>query len=936
MTESQHSGIHTFLFTDIADSSHLWQEFPKEMSQALTAHDDIVHRLIPQFKGQIIKSTGDGVHATFDRVANAAHAVVAVQKELRDYPWQETGPLHVRMGLHTGDAESRDGDFYGTSVNKAARVMSLASGGQILLSDTTYTLLDEATDGDFNGRYLGAHRLKGLSGKTGIYQLIHPGLPDDFSPLKGVEAVPNNLPEETTSFIGREQEIDQIVNYLVDTESDTVRRRLVTLIGPGGTGKTRLSIQVARAVREAFPDGVWLFELAALTDPETIPNNVLKVLKLQETSGTPALKMLTSYLGDKQALLIFDNCEHLIDACAQLIEQILQAAPLMQVLASSREALGVSGETVQRIQSLPLPDSSTQAWDELQKSAAIQLFMARAESANAQQWLTAEYGTAIAQICRRLDGIPLAIEMAAARLNIFSPSQILERLDDRFRLLTGGSRTALPRLQTLQALIDWSYDLLSEEEKGLFQDLSAFAGGWTIEMALEVCSDWDVYSLLPQLVDKSLVMAEPQGDVMRYQFLETIRQYARDRMMDAGRATKIRDQHLNYFVSYSQPGDFVNAITGKQYTLRMLPDLENCRRALTWGIDQDPLSALELAGNLTTFWTNVSIREGISWVDKSLEKVASMQVHYEKTGEDLRLKRALANGYLARSGLMFPLGRNEQAFEAAGKSVELFETLEDEFRLTFAHGLFGLAGISIGENKAALESIEAASVLEEKNPNRFVRALLLNLKGLAAIYLERDIQSARELMEQAIALDPAIATSMISGTFALIKIQALSQNWDRARELVEMALDGVAKSGLADNKRQINMYISERGHIERRSGNLDAALNIYSRMISSYRELGMEPAVANLLECFAMIAVQKGQLIRAGKLFGAAEALRERTQADMMPYERMEYEAAMSGFKSMIEPEELSAAWQSGRSYTTDQAIDEALRYAEYKTKVGG
>jgi predicted ATPase len=858
-----------------------------------------------------------------------------MQKDLLDTPWQETGPLHVRMGLHTGDAESRDGDFYGTSVNKAARVMSLAAGGQILLSDITYTLLDEAADADFNGRYLGAHRLKGLSGKTGIYQLIHPGLPDDFVPLKGVEAVPNNLPEETTTFIGREQEIDQIGDYLVDTEADPERRRLVTLIGPGGTGKSRLSIRAARAVKEAFTDGIWLVELAALTDPETIPNTVLKVLKLQETSGTPALKMITSYLGDKQALLIFDNCEHLIDACAQLIEQILQAAPLIQVLASSREALGVSGETVQRIQSLPLPDSSTLSWEELQKSEAIQLFMARAESANAQQWLTTEYGTAIAQICRRLDGIPLAIEMAAARLNIFSPSQILERLDDRFRLLTGGSRTALPRLQTLQALIDWSYDLLSEEEKGLFQDLSVFAGGWTIEMALEVCSDWDVYSLLPQLVDKSLVTAEPQGDVMRYQFLETIRQYARDRMMDAGRSHKIRDQHLKYFVSFSQLGDFVNAITEIEYTLRMLPNLENCRSALTWGIDQDPLSALELAGNLMILWTKVSIREGISWVDKTLEKVASMQVQNEKTEANLRLTRALANGHLARGFLMFPLGHNQQAFEAAGKSVELYKTLEDEFRLTIAYSLYGLAGISIGEKKAALEAIEAASVLEGKNPNRFVRALLLNLKGLGAIYLERDIQSARELMEQAIALEPAIATSMISGIFALIKIQALSQNWDRARELVEIAMDGVAKSGLTDNKRRINMYLSERGHIERQSGNLDAALNIYSRMISSYRELGMEPAVANLLECFAMIAVQKGQLVRAGQLFGAAEALRERIQADMMPYERMEYEAALSGFKSMIEPEELSTAWQSGRSYTTDQAIDEALRYAEYKTRAG-
>lgn len=935
MPESQNFGIHTFLFTDIADSSRLWQEFPKEMSQALTAHDDIMHRLIPQYKGQIVKSTGDGVHATFERVTYAAQAVVAVQEQLRDYPWQETGPLWVRMGLHTGDAESRDGDYYGTSVNKAARVMSLAAGGQILLSDITYTLLDEAADSDFNGRFLGEHRLKGLSGKTGIYQLIHPGLPDDFAPLKGGEAVPNNLPQEMTSFIGRELEIDQIEEYLLDTEADTERRRLVTLVGPGGTGKTRLSIQAARAVREAFSDGVWLVELAALTDPKRIPNTLLNVLELQETSSTPDLKMLTTYLRDKQALLIFDNCEHLIDACAQLIEQILQAAPLVQVLASSREALGLPGETVQRIQSLPLPESDEQLWEEVRKSAAIRLFLARAESANAQRWLTAENGPYILQICRRLDGIPLAIEMAAARLTVFSPSQILERLDNRFRLLTGGSRTALPRLQTLQALIDWSYDLLTEEEKGLFQDLSVFAGGWTVEMALDICSDWDVYSLLPQLVDKSLVVAEPQGDGMRYRYLETMRQYTRNLLMDSGRSTRIRNQHLNYFVSFSQPDDLVTAISEKEYSLRVLPNLENCRSALTWGIDEDPLSALEMAGNLVTLWVNVSIREGISWVDKTMEKVASMPVQSERTEDNLRLKRALANGWLARGFLMFPLGHNEQAFAAAGKSVELYKTLDDEFRLTVAYSLYGLAGISIGKKETALEAIEAASELEEKNPNRFIRALLLNLKGLAAIYLEKDIQSARDLMEQAIALEPAIATSMISGTFALIKIQALSQNWDRARELVEMALDGVTKLGLTDNKRQINMYLAERGHIERQSGNLDAALNIYSRLITSYQELGMEPAVANLLECFAMIAVQKEQLFRAGQLFGAAEALRESTQADMMPYERMEYDSALSGFQSMIEPDELSAAWQSGRTLSKDQVIDLALQYAEYKSRFG-
>ncbi len=921
--------MQTFLFTDIADSSRLWQQYPREMSRALADHDHILKRVIQRYKGRIVKSTGDGVHAAFERISDACWAAIAIQQELSGHPWEETGPLRVRMGLHTGEAERRDGDYFGTSVNKAARLMALAAGGQVLLTEISFGLLKDIGAEGLKGRLIGKYRLKGLAGRTGIYQLTHPDLPGEFPALPGGESVPNNLPLELTSFIGREREIDQIIQSMLDTEGNPERRRLVTLIGPGGTGKTRLSIQAARQLREAFMDGVWLVELAPLTDPVAIPQTVLDVLALQETPDTPAIKLLSTYLRERQALLIFDNCEHLVEASAQVIEQILQAAPLVQVLASSREALGIYGETVQRIPSLPLPRGQNETWEQLQSSEAVQLFLARAEAANAQRWLTADSGPAIAQICRRLDGIPLAIEMAAARLRVFSPAQILDRLDDRFRLLTGGSRTALPRLQTLQALIDWSYDLLSEEERGLLRDLSVFADGWTIEMAAAVCADWDVDTLLPSLVDKSLVVAEPQEDGMRYKFLETIRQYARDRLMASGRGAQIRHRHLRYFVTFTYAEDVLDLRTIEEFAARTIPNIENFRAALTWGLEEDPLSALELAGNLMTYWSLGPIVEGLAWVDKSLEIVeGNLETDLENVA-DRRLRKALANGYLARNLSLFQLGHNEKAYQAAKTSLTLYQGLEGENRLAMIYGMVGLAGISQGIKEGSLEALEKGIELAKSRSNKLLYATLLNIKGLARIYLEMDIPGAVDYMEQAIAIEPTIATWSISGNFALIKIQALTQNWARARELVDLAIQNTAELIYIENKRQLNMYYSERGHIERQSGNLEAALNIYARMILSYRELSMEPAVANLLECFAMIAVQKGQLPRAGRLFGAAEALRERIGADMTSYERMEYEAAVGQLKTLLDPEDLDASWQGGRNMSMDQAIDFSRAYAD-------
>ncbi len=917
--------MQTFLFTDIADSTLLWQRFPEAMSRSLAAHDAILARLIPEHRGRIVKSTGDGVHAAFDQVRQAALAAVAVQQALAEQHWKETGPLQVRMGLHTGDAEQRDGDYYGTAVNKAARVMSLAAGGQVLLTDVAHALVQENPPPGVGGRELGKLRLKGLAGKTGLYQLLHPDLPDNFPPLRTGDSIPNNLPERMTPFIGREREMDILVNYLVDTDADLQRRRLVTLIGPGGTGKTRLSIHAARAVREAFPDGVWLIELAALTDPQAVPQAVLDVLGLQETPDSPALKLIASYLKARQALLIFDNCEHLVEASAGLIEQTLKAAPLVQVLASSREALGTYGETVLRIPSLPLPES--EKWEHVLESEAVRLFADRAEAAGAGRWISPEHAQAIAQICRRLDGIPLALEMAAARLRVFSPAQILERLDDRFRLLTGGSRTALPRLQTLQALIDWSYDLLDDEEKALLQELSVFAGGWTIDMAMDVCPERDVLTLLPQLAEKSLVVAEPGEEGMHFSFLETIRQYARDRLMESGRSAEVLERHLAYFLSFTRTDSYWDQAYLETHFLKLAPQLENLRAALNWGLESDPLAALELAGNMTLLWSFGLAKEGLDWITQALARVRPEPERVDAETIDPERARIFTWALLSRGSLLFALGRNRDGLEDSKLGLTFAYRLGDPNLICLLNGIVALASIQIGEFKTAQSSIEEGLQLAEAHGSNYVNGMLLNIKGLIKLSAERDIAGARVLMERAVELDPATAKS-VTGLFPLIKIANLSQDWERSRQLVAMGLQIVEEAYDLDKRRFFNMYNAERGHIERLAGNLDAAEHMYGRLIVSYKELGMEPAVANLLECFAMIAVQKGRPRRAARLFGAAEALREQVGADMTMLERMEYGMSVGQLKGMMDAGELDSVWKKGRNLDIDKGIALALEYA--------
>jgi predicted ATPase/class 3 adenylate cyclase len=518
------TGTIAFLFTDIESSSKLWEQYPEAMSAALAEHNMLLRRVIEAHKGYIFKLWGDAAYAAFDTAIDALNAALESQRELLRHSWGELGSLRVRMALHSGAAEVRDGDYFGPTLNRCARLLSAAHGGQILLSAATEELVRDGLPQGVSLRPLGQHRLKDLQRPENIFQVIHPDLPAEFSSLRTLNAVPNNLPIQLTSFIGREREIREVQELLKQT-------RLLTLTGSGGCGKTRLALQVAADLLEDYPDGVWFIDLSVLTDPLLVPSTVAATLGIHEESGQPTLTTLAEALKSRMLLLILDNCEHVVGACAHLAETLLRTCTAIRILATSREALGIAGEATWRVPSLSLPQShelnQADSLARITQYEAVRLFIERAEAASSDFRVTSHNIGAIVQICQRLDGIPLAIELAAARVTVLSVEQIAARLDDRFRLLTGGSRTALPRQQTLRAMMDWSYELLNDRERMLFRRLSVFAGGFTLEAVEAVCADEqippeEILDLVTNLVSKSLVVFEERDGEARYRLLETV------------------------------------------------------------------------------------------------------------------------------------------------------------------------------------------------------------------------------------------------------------------------------------------------------------------------------------------------------------------------------------------------------------------------------
>lgn len=669
------AGTVTFLLTDIVGSTRGWEDAPLAMAKAVARHYDLVAEAVGRHGGvrPIEQGEGDSVVGAFSRASDALAAAAEAQIALGSEAWPEGADISVRMGLHTGEAQLRDeGNYFGQTVNRCARLRALAHGGQVVVSRAVHDLVADRLPPGVELRDLGVHRLRDLGRPEHVFQVVHPEMRDDFPALVSLDAVPNNLPLQLTTFVGRELEMRELQGLLD-------RSRLVTLTGSGGCGKTRLALQAAVERLDRHLDGTWYVELAPLGDSTSVARVVADVLRIAEDPDQPATVTLVERLRDRDLLLVLDNCEHLLAEATSLADAVLRACPQVRILATSRQPLNVAGEAPWRVPSLELPvagdgDGEPEPIDALANYDAVRLFIDRATRARSNFRVTERNAAAVVQLCRRLGGIPLAIELAAARARTLTPEQLLNGLADRFRLLTGGADALLPRQQTLRASVDWSHDLLEEGERTLFRRLSGFAGGFTLDAAETVCAgdgldQAEILDLLSNLVDRSLVLVDDIAAEPRYTLLETIKEYGRERLEAADEDVRIRDRHLDHFATLARHAAPALHTEQLEATLdRLVPDHDNLRAALEWAnASFDRPRLLQMAVDLIFFWFYTAhFKEGDGWLQRAID---------DESDSDPKLR---AQSCWGRAYLNFYGGDFTAALDIAVEAREMAEAAGDD------------------------------------------------------------------------------------------------------------------------------------------------------------------------------------------------------------------------------------------------------------------
>ena len=592
------SGTVSFLFTDVEGSTALWESDADAMRTALERHDELIRKSVDTFGGSVFSTGGDGFAVAFGRAGDAVAAAIDAQMSLGRLKYPVA--LRVRMGVHTGEATERDGDYFGSAVNRAARLMAVGHGGQLLCSGVTAAIVAETLPDGCSLIDLGLHRLRDLSSPEHIHQVVVPGGAETFPPLRSLDAFRGNLPVQATAFIGRGRDIHELGRLFGEA-------RVITLTGVGGVGKTRLALQLAADVLPSFRDGAWFVELAGVVSADGVQDATGTVLGF--LGGTGLAAGLVEYLRPKELLLILDNCEHLLSPVADFVEQVVRSAPGVRVLATSREGLGVSGEYLRTVPSLELPGLNDTT-EGIQASDAVRLFNERAQEASAGYELTARDAPVVAELCRRLDGIPLAIELAAARVPALTPSEIAAHLDRRFRLLTGGRRSAVTRHQTLRNAMEWSYELLVPEEQIVLARLSVFSGGFDLCAAQAVAftdaiEPVDVLDIVSRLVSKSLVVAEARDGTTRYRLLETVRDFAWEQLQAGAATEEVARKHAEFFAGFARDaGSGLRGPDEAEWRQRVEREVDNLRAGLSWAVaagDVDlalkPVSDLAVLGD---------------------------------------------------------------------------------------------------------------------------------------------------------------------------------------------------------------------------------------------------------------------------------------------------------------------------------------------------
>jgi predicted ATPase/class 3 adenylate cyclase len=911
------TGTVTFLFTDIEGSTRLWEEQPNEARAALLRHDQLLEQIVVEHGGNVVRPRGEGDSrfAVFARATEAVVAACAIQHALYVEPWCTSSPVKVRVALHTGEADQREGDYYGSAVNRCARIRGAAHGGQTLLSQATWNLVHAALPSRISLRDLGEHRLKDLQGYEHIFQAVTPDVPSDFPPLRVLDNRPNNLPIQRSELLGREKELEALQALLLRQGSG-----LLTLTGPGGTGKTRLALQVGANLIDDFPDGVFLVNLTPVSNPSLVLSEIARTLGVRGSEGQPLTETLKEYIRGKQLLLLLDNFEQVVEA-ASLVAALLATAPRLKVLVTSRAVLHLRGEQEFRVPPLRLPDARRlPPLGQISQYGAVALFVERAKLVKPEFELTAENASVVVEICRRLDGLPLPIELAAARIRLFPPQAMLARLESRLKLLTGGARDLPAHQQTMRSAVAWSYDLLHPEEQKLFRRMSVFVGSCTLEAAEAVCSPYqgsaleiDVVDGVSSLLEKSLLQQEELHGEPRFRMLETIQEFGLEMLAESGDKPEIRRQHAAFYLELGERAE--SALRGGElptWLERLQAEHGNMRATLAWALDPekgDPQIALRLCWNLLAFWIVLGYaNEGLVWVERATQ--APGAPNKPSYGEAL-----VSAGILAISQVDLTAARSwfEQAVPVLRDSGN---------RLALGSALTSLSVVLTWQEgpETAQSMFEEGITLLREEGDEYYMAQALTSAGLVAMF--SDLGQARLLLEEALPLmtklgSPAKGRVLVS----LGDLARMEGDYTRARALYEESL---VLLDLPRN-RELPALLHNLGHVALGLGETEKARKLFDESLSRHLDLENKVGAAEALAGLAAVAGACGQFMWATRLFGAVEAMSESSGSPMWPAERVEWERNVAHTRAQLDEITWHKTWQEGRA----MSMEAAIQYAE-------
>jgi predicted ATPase/class 3 adenylate cyclase len=912
------TGTVAFLFTDIEGSAHRWESHRAAMDDAVKRHDALLREAVDRHNGYLFKAIGDAFCVAFARVSDAVTAACEAQRALSAEDFSAVGGLPIRMGLHAGEASERNGDYFGPAVNRVARLMSIGHGGQILVSGVTRDLAHSELPAGASLFDLGSHRLKDLTEPEQVWQLTIAELQTEFPALRSLDTLPNNLPIQRTTFRGREHDLEEVKSLLG-------QHKLLTLVGSGGVGKTRLALQVGAEVLDHNPDGVWLIDFAPITDPELVSSVIAKEIGMAQVEGRRVDESIPQWLRRKKLLLILDNCEHVLEPVAAIADAIIGSCPDVRMLATSRQALGVSGEQVMRLASLDVPhriaDLTPAA---IMEFGAVALFVDRARSIDTSFKLTDDTAPIVADICRRLDGIPLAIELAAARVKVLSIPNLAQRLNERFKILTGGSRTALPRQKTLSALIDWSYDLLTPQEQTLFNRVGIFAGGFSLDAATAICTDChpersrrideiDILDLLSSLTDKSLVVADTSGERERYRLLESTAAYALDKLGAAGEREALARRHAEYFRDQARAADErwgTGSMTAWVAGAEM--ELDNDRAALTWALTHgnDAVLGGAMVGALGGLWNNAGLAvEGRYWIGLALERVNEAEHPHVAA----RLRLALSN-----------LSSGQRKHDEASRAMQLYASVDDaRWTARAQHSLTG-ALFEMGRLDEAKATNEQALATARACGDTYIVAYCLDQQATIT-RVGGDVRAGRELFAQALAAFKAqgseSGTAVVLGNMAELEFadghpeQALRA----VSEMLEIYVRGKNAASIAVGHANSAVYRIA-------LGDLGAARDSARQGLRVARQARYESVIAVALQHIALLAGLGGDARRGAQLLGYVDAQNAALGLRRQPTEQWGYDKLMTALRETISEDEIAQLAADGAAWSEDQAVEEALK----------